>query len=314
MRVGIVSMMREPGSMLSPWVKYHRRLGFTDFIILFDDPEDTDIAIARGFPDVRAVPVDRGVREAWKSLRHWEDCGAHVDHTVGARQMLNIEYGCHLAREAGVDWLLHIDIDELFYLKSADVQGHVALLAETGRTAAAYFNFEAIPESFEVAECFREVTLFKKPPKLLHHQDISRVGLWPDGRRYFNFYNNGKSMVRMLPGVYPLGAHRWTNAEGKLNWVTFFNPAILHFSVCGFAAFEQKYRHRGNFSNMRMNKDLKKSGAVLDLDARDAFAAGDIGAAERIYRERVMMDPATVEKMLKSGVLKRFNLDRLLSP
>ena len=150
-------------------------------------------------------------------------------------------------------------------------------------------------------------------PKSRRMQAISRTGPWPEGRRYFNFYNNGKSMVRVGDGVYPLGAHRWARDGVPLNWVSFFNPAILHFSVCGFSAFEQKYRHRGNFSDMRMNKDLRKSGATLDLDARDAFAEGDITAAEKIYRERVMVDPETAARLLDAGILKRFNLDRLLA-
>ncbi len=312
MRVGIVSMMREPGALLEPWVHYHKRLGFSDFIVLFDDPEDEGLAAADGHSGLHGVPVDDGVRKQWRQLRHWQECGEHTDSTVGARQMLNIEYGFNLARELGVDWLLHIDIDELFHLKSGDVIGHVSHLAESEKNAAAYFNYEAVPETFQVDDCFRQVTLFKKPPKLLQHQGITRAGVWPEGRRYFNFYNNGKSMVRVDSGVFPLGAHRWARERDPLRWVSFFNPAVLHYSVCGFGAFQQKYRHRGNFSNMRMNKDLRKSGAVLDLDARDAFAAGDLHKAEEIYRQRVMMDSASAGKLLQAGVLKRFDLSRNL--
>lgn len=300
-------MMREPGDMLPWWLDYHRRLGFSDFIILFDDPDDPSIGMVQGMQGVMAVPVDDRVRGRWRSLRHWPECGGHVDDTVGARQMLNIEHGFNLALEAGLDWLLHIDIDELFFPRSTDLSGHVSLLADTGKDAAAYYNYEAIPETFQVENCFREVTLFKKPAKMLQHQGIPRAGLWPRERRYFNFYNNGKSMVRVSAGAYPLGAHRWAHARRELNWVTFFNPAILHFSVCGFTAFEQKYRHRGNFGDMRMNKDLRRSGALLDLDARDAFARGDRDAAERIYRDRVMMEPATATRLLETGVLRRLS-------
>jgi len=313
MRVGIVSMMREPGPVLTTFVNYHRNIGFTDFLILFDDPQDPDIDLARTLKGVMAIPVDHVVREAWQSLRYYEHCKDHVDQTVGARQLLNIEYGFNVALETGIDWLLHIDIDELFYIKKNSLAGHLEMLSSAGKEAAAYYNYEAIPEALDIDDYFHQVNIFKKPIKLLQKQNIQRRGIWPQGRRYFNFYNNGKSMVRVMPGVSPLGAHRWTHCERELEKVMFFNPCILHYSVCGYKYFEQKYRHRGNFSDIRIDKDLRKNGADLDLDARDAFMNGDEGAAKKLYRQRVMMDSTTRDKMLEAGILRRIDLQQLLT-
>ena len=312
MRAGIVSMMRNPGSELGTFVRYHRNLGFSDFVILFDDPNDPDIDRARQYPDVFAIPVDEQIRHAWTKLRHFEQCRDHIENTVGARQLLNIEYGFEFALEEGIDWLLHIDIDELFFVKNRDLKGHLDLLSETGKESAIYYNYEAVPSSFEIDDYFARVQDFKKPIKLLKHQKIDRKGIWPEGRRYFNFYVNGKSMVKVSRGIYPLGAHRWAHAERPLDKAYFFNPCILHFAVCGYNNFEQKYRHRGNFSNIRIDKDLRQSGADLDLDARDAFVSGDLDRAREIYRDRVMMDAETRQKLYEAGILKRFRLDSLL--
>ena len=312
MRAGIVSMMRNPGSALATFVTYHRKIGFTDFIILFDDPDDPDIAFARTLPGVLPIPVDAQVRAEWKSLRNFDECKDHVENTVGARQLLNIEYGFNVALELGIDWLLHIDIDELFYIRKNTLEQHIAQLVEAGRESAAYYNYEGVPERLEIEDYFRDVTVFKKPPKLLQHQQISRQGVWPENRRYFNFYNNGKSITRVLPGVFPLGAHRWHREPEGLNKIVFFNPCILHYSVCGYRYFEQKYRHRGNFSDVRINKDMRKNGALLDLDARDAFAAGDTQTAKELYEQRVMMDPETRDRLLDAGILQRFDLQQLL--
>jgi hypothetical protein len=312
MRVGIVSMMREPGAVLTTFVNYHRNIGFTDFIILFDDPEDPDLALARTLDGVIPIPVDHTVRQAWQSLKNYEHCKDHVDQTVGARQLLNIEYGFNVALEAGIDWLLHIDIDELFYINKNDLAGHLQMLESTGKEAAAYYNYEAVPESLDIDNYFQQVSIFKKPIKLLQKQNIRRRGIWPPSRRYFNFYNNGKSIVRVMPGVCPLGAHRWTHAERELERVVFFNPCILHYSVCGYKYFEQKYRHRGNFSDIRIDKDLRQSGAELDLDARDAFMTGNEEAAKKLYEQRVMMDPSTRDRMLEAGILRRIDLQHLL--
>ena len=313
MRAGIVSMMRNPGPVLNTFVRYHRNLGFSDFIILFDDPHDPDIARARQLPGVIAIPVDGSVKRAWTKLRHYEQCKDHTESTVGARQLLNIEYGFNVALKEGIEWLLHIDIDELLYIKNHDLGAHLKMLSDAGKDAAIYYNYEAVPFEFEIHDYFQQVHDFKKPIKLLQHQKISRKGIWPAGRRYFNFYVNGKSMARVSPGVYPLGAHRWAHTERTLEKVIFFNPCILHYAVCGYGRFEQKYQHRGNFSNIRIDKDLRKSGAELDLDARDAFVSGDLQGARKIYRDRVMMDAGTRERLYEAGILKRFELGPLLN-
>jgi len=305
-------MMRNPGAVLTTFVNYHRSIGFTDFIILFDDPDDPDIALAKTLEGVVPIAVDDVVRKAWRSLRYYEHCRDHVDQTVGARQLLNIEYGFNVALESGIDWLLHIDIDELFFVSKIDLAGHIEILESSGKETAVYYNYEAVPEAFDIEDYFQQVNIFKKPIKLLQHQKIKRQGTWPSGRRYFNFYNNGKSMTRVMPGVYPLGAHRWAHADRALEKVMFFNPCILHYSVCGYRYFEQKYHHRGNFSDVRIDKDLRRNGAELDLDARDVFVAGDDEAAKKIYQERVMMDSATRDRMLDAGILRRIDLKHLL--
>ena len=313
MRAGIVSMMRNPGPVLDTFVRYHRNLGFSDFVILFDDPNDPDIARAEKLSGVIPIPVDHLVRRAWVKQRYYEQCKDHIENTVGARQLLNIEYGVNIAIKQGIDWLLHIDIDELFFVKNRDLKSHLELLSKSGKEAAIYYNYEAVPSEFEIDDYFEQVQDFKKPIKLLQHQKISRKGIWPEGRRYFNFYVNGKSMVRVSPGTYPLGAHRWAHEQGPLNQAFFFNPCILHFAVCGYERFEQKYRHRGNFSDIRIDKDLRKSGADLDLDARDAFVSGNLEEARKIYRDRVMMDAEIRQKLYQAGILKRFELGPLLN-
>ncbi len=305
-------MMRDPGEVLHTFVRYHRSIGFTDFIILFDDPDDRDIETASTLEGVTAVAVDDSVRRDWQSLRYYKQCKDFVDNTVGARQLLNIEYGFNLALEMGVDWLLHIDIDELFFIKNGDVQSHVAALTEAGKDAAAYHNYEAVPLSFDIDNYFETVRYFKKPIPLLKYQKIKRQGVWPAGRRYFNFYNNGKGMTRVFPGVYPLGAHRWIHDDGPLDKITFYNPAILHYSVCGYRYFEQKYQHRGNFSDVRMKKDMRKNGATLDLDARDAYAAKDADLAREIYRSRVMMEPEEATRLEQAGILRQFSIHKFL--
>lgn len=61
---------------------------------------------------------------------------------VPVRQMLNAELAMILAEERGLTWLLHIDIDELFFTEAPDVSTHFAWLESQDVYSMTYMNHE----------------------------------------------------------------------------------------------------------------------------------------------------------------------------
>jgi len=100
-----------------------------------------------------------------------------VVHDVQARQQIAIDHGIRLAKDQGFDWLLHIDADEILFCpdtsRHQDVR-HFFAEVPCNYTLVRFANLEAVPETFEVTDCFQEVTLFKMSRMLL--RDCGRCG------------------------------------------------------------------------------------------------------------------------------------------
>lgn len=314
-RMAIVTTLRDAGATFGSFVAYHRAIGFKHFFLFFDDPADPMLGWASAQADITAIPHDAALRQAWQGLACWPGTGPHIEREVMARQILNAEHAINLARARGLDWLLHIDSDELFYVPGGDAAAHFAAYAAKPPDMASYLNYEAVPETEDTDDFFRTVTLFKQPlsgvPWPATQALIARAGQRVDA--YFHFYGNGKSAVRLAaPGMLPDNVHSFAR-RGEFSVAWNRGPFILHYACCGFAAFWQKYVRLGRFADRWWGQvDIAQAVGPFHLEARDAVmdavAANDIDRARRFYRERVMIaDPALIAEMTQEGLLARID-------
>ncbi|CAE7204077.1 unnamed protein product, partial [Symbiodinium sp. CCMP2456] len=88
-------------------------------------------------------------------------------HDVQSRQCLAVDAAARDAQRRGYDWLLHIDSDEALHLpKHVDARGFFAELpADVDQVV--FNNLEAVPESFDIDDWFKDVSLFKVHQNLL---------------------------------------------------------------------------------------------------------------------------------------------------
>jgi len=64
---------------------------------------------------------------------------------VQARQQLNVCIALQLALKDGLQWILHIDIDELFYVTPpTTLKDHFAWLMANGIGQITYLNYEVL--------------------------------------------------------------------------------------------------------------------------------------------------------------------------
>lgn len=314
-RVAIVTTLRDAAATLGSFVAYHRAIGFEHFFLFFDDPADPMLDWARGEPDITAIPRDSDLRRTWGELALWNEAAAHVDREVMARQILNAEHAMTLARAKGLDWLLHIDADELFYAPDGDAAAHFAAFALAPPDLATYANYEAVPETEDAADFFRSVTLFKKPFAVPSSPEAralaARAGQSTDA--FFHFYGNGKSAVRLAAhGMLPANVHTFARrGESTVAWTR--GPFILHYACCGFAAFWRKYLTLGRFPDKWWGTtDIAQAVGPFHLQARDAVmdavASNDVARARHFYRERLMItDPELIAGMTRHNLLQRID-------
>lgn len=132
------------------------------------------------------------------------------------------------ARAAGLDWLLHLDPDELF-LPGGPANSLAAALARQPPhvPAARFLNFEGQPEAGGLRNRFEQVSLFRAhkhhiTPEAHHYRARFKLG---DNAAFLNLYANGKSAVRVdAPGVRPAGPHFWAG-DASPRWAAPANPS-----------------------------------------------------------------------------------------
>ena len=149
-------------SVVVSWCRWHLGVGFDHLFLFFDTGTDSNAndTAARGagdekkknfdptlppvdgaglvpnHPAARAVNALFGSRvtvvagqglelRQWQQLHcpSWATHAPFVDSEVPSRQCLNAETALTLCRRRGLTWLLHLDIDELFYTGPAQASG-----------------------------------------------------------------------------------------------------------------------------------------------------------------------------------------------
>ncbi len=313
-QAAIVTTLRNAGRVLDSFIAYHRAIGFARLYLFFDDPADPDLPRIAAHPFVTAIPHDSRLRDRWRALPDYAGHAAFIDREVMTRQALNAALAMELARADGLDWLLHIDSDELFFSPTQSAAEHFRSLEDQPADTMLYLNFEAFPEADDIGDFFREVDLFKVPrelnpnpvtPALLSTLKATPQ-LHPD---FFHYYGTGKSAVRLsAPGMQPNGVHHFAHPRGEYRMAEARAQFVLHYPCCGFEAFWTKYVTLGRFADHWWEKyDIAASIGRFHLEARDIVATGDREVARSFYRQRVAIgDKARLDALLRLGVVTRF--------
>ena len=300
-RICLVTTVREPGASFRQFVAYHVAIGIEHVYAFIDSPDSQDWAAMQSLPQVTALrgssPSDPPESDPRLALIRSE-----IRREVMARQILNVERALPLAREAGFDWLLHLDVDELF--GCPDARAHFdAIPADVG--VVHYLNLEGVPEVLDSSDVFRDTQLFKLNSRMLPDGVIDR---WlSEHRRKWHFlaYANGKAAVRVAPGARSKGVHSFVPPDAHAEVLEFnLSPVVLHYAHGSLSQFMLKYRHRGSFSDYHFGRTASPRLEFHRL-SRDVVASGDSSAIEAWYRQHVLFDRADDRNDLLEAGLAR---------
>jgi hypothetical protein len=349
-------MPAHAGSTLRSFLRYHLSIGFDHIFLFFDDPCDPSLSLARAFPAEKVTVLVRSPGLEARLRRRcslWATLGRFYAEEVQARQSIHAELAVQLAldpssgahnpdarADAGwacalaspLRWLAHLDSDELFYTARPSVKPHFAELERQGIEQLTYANHEGVPETVDVGDCFREVTLFRRHHLSVPLTEAAREAMqwWEslrDHGQYMLAYDNGKSACRLRPGVRPASVHTWRLGPEhasrsrtalidprSLDMSRCFpceDPCVLHYVCCGFEWFWSKYEMLGNFPSSWFGGTLPIP-ACFHTQSRDVFCAGSRERARAFYKQQVLcsedaLDVAIVERQRKAGVLVRID-------
>ena len=226
-RVAIACMLRRPVVDWPVWFQHHRRMGVGHFYVWLEDTPGVG-DILRGWPDVTCVEAGHDDDDGGVDAAAW---GTNVHERMARRQDEWVRRALALALARGTaDWLVHIDGDELLHgtLAALDALGDGVVCARLHNAEAVYDD----PSAQNKNGCYAAVR-------------FRRCGV--PGGAPCRAYENGKSAARVRPGVRPWGPHQFAyhgKAEGAhVAWVPFDRLCVLHFDVCTFGVWAEKFWH-----------------------------------------------------------------------
>ncbi len=294
-RVALVTTLLLPkgsSSVLASFVKWHTSLGIDTLYLYFDD-------------DASDEP------EGWREADHFGPYATEVQ----ARQALNAEHASLQARRDGCTWLLHLDVDELFFVKSKEaLLTHFRDLDAKDIGHCTYANHEGVAERSDVRDYFREVTLFRWN----HHSLPLTSGV--QAGQYLLCYDCGKSAVKLVDDIEPVSVHAWRTPLKKLTALCDARldlserssnpekmPVILHYVNCGTFWLRTKYEILGAFADSWFGGSLPIAPS-FHLDARDVVGTRNAEALEVFYgRHLAPPDADELARQLAAGVLRRLD-------
>ena len=154
---------------------------------------------------------------AKKQLPSFASLESILQTEVPARQQLNADYALLKAAEDGVDWLIHLDADELFYLAPPlTLHEHFSHLNRDKVGSIIYMNHEAVPEQTETTgDYFSQISLFRRNFNSIAYNNQSQkcIDYWRSKTKHHQYmisYDNGKAATRVVPGARAVGVHAWT--------------------------------------------------------------------------------------------------------
>ena len=183
------------------------------------------------------------------------------------RQNANADAALRLCLEAGIEWLVHLDQDEILHLISDD-------LWDTDAGQITFLNHEVCPV-WSAERMFRDCRHFRL-----------------NGRGPFRLYGNGKSAVRCHPDVRSDGAHFFQNFKGRS--ITTKTPCILHYACATYASWLRKYSRLGHFEPFWYDDPATPISLRFHLDLRDAchsaLTSGDFAIARNFFKRHVLSE------------------------
>lgn len=222
-QIGIVCMTKQPVDLLT-WLTYHReRCGIARFYLRVEDTPELKVLLT-------SAPWNSCVEAEFGSGQR--DYDQQMD-----RQSNHIISVLPQARAHGLDFLLHIDDDELLYCPAGLSKLHACLRRAPPHAADLHMsNLEAVLPSADVADAFRHATAFR-------HR-----------RGTFCAYGNGKAFGRLsVQGLRPTGPHHFACPTAGTHELPPSTAVVLHYESMSLATWQRKYtdlarRHAGSLS------------------------------------------------------------------
>ncbi|XP_010427588.1 PREDICTED: glycosyltransferase-like At3g57200 [Camelina sativa] len=299
-----------------PWIFFHKVIGVSTFY-LFVEGKAASPNVSRvleSIPGVKVIYRTKELEEQQAKSRIWNETWLAsffykpCNYELFVKQSLNMEMAIKMAQDTSMDWIIHLDTDELIHPSGTHEYSLRKLLANVSANVdiAIFPNYESSVERDDIKEPFSEVSMFKKNYDHLPREVY--FGSYKEATRgnpnYFLTYGNGKAAARVQNHLRPNGAHRWHNYRKSPNEVKVEEAAVLHYT---YPRFSDLTSRRDRCGCKPTKVDVKRC-FMLEFD-RAAFIIASTASTEEMlqwYKEHVVWTDEKLKlKLLRKGILTR---------
>ncbi|XP_018479973.2 glycosyltransferase-like At2g41451 [Raphanus sativus] len=299
-----------------PWIFYHKVIGVSTFYLFVEGTAASPNVsrVLETIPGVNVIYRTRELEEKQAKSRIWNETWLQkffykpCNYELFVKQNLNMEMAIKMARDDGMDWILHLDTDELVHPTGASEYSLRSVFREVPEDVdtVIFVNYESSVERDDIKEPFTEVSMFKKNYE--HVPTDVYFGSYKDAahgnNNYFLTYGNGKSAARIQDHLRPNGAHRWYNYKKTPNVIFLDEAVVLHYTYSRFSDLTSRHDRCG----CKPTREDVKRCFMLQFD-RSAFIIASTSTSEEMlqwYREHVVWTDEKIKlKLLKKGILTR---------
>lgn len=250
MRLAIVITVKNERFLLRKNILYHNFIGVDHFYIYLDGSTDKTEETLK---DLSFITLANSIdQERYKNVNEIKEFLNNYETHHTARQNLNIFHTLQLAKNAGFDWLIAVDADELIcpniqiiyknQLKEffTSIQSNIDMVR--------FKTLEVVPRKMEYENVFADETLFKNHKSIINHKIYD-----PYKNRIITikgFYGQtmGKSAVRTSISAKPKTMHKFVGLNGDvLSYI--WKGFLLHYNCYDFSDFLKKFQGFKNHPN-----------------------------------------------------------------
>lgn len=235
LKIAIVLTVKAPIEQLRQFLDYHLSIGFDRIYVYFDDPNDRAI---REFQLHPKLTIHRCTNDYWQSAHN----SARNDSII-IRQELNVKHAMVCAKQDRIDWLAHIDCDELIYPR-VPIKKY---LQDYPLDHIQFQILEAIPDKLHYDSIFEPKLFRKRPSKLMKKIARRLCKNCIFFGQYFRAHTDSKAMIRLANEAIRIDLHYAVEYDsGKmLPYTRDSHIQLLHFDSIGVDSFKNKFVWRG---------------------------------------------------------------------
>jgi len=260
--VSICSLVRKPFNF-DTWIEYHKSIGVSKFLLSVEDTPELKESIDKYGDLIEAEYISMDSKDKFYDRNYW---------TLMDRQKIFVTKSIQRCKELSVDWLIHIDTDELLWCGDSVLDLLNSVNKDTDYITVK--NYEAVYTSDDLENPFLQTNTFIS-------SDMTA-------------YDSGKSIGRISSNLEFRGAHAFT---GKHQNIETKKAVVLHFESATFEKWFEKFNNitnSYNFSDIQgmkeymiddMKSEIKEVPITFYRDSSRLVKSGDIKKCREYYNK-----------------------------